>query len=72
MVKEKESKARFAPEGHAGYTCREYCFNNNIISRAVGDVMMMAPPLVISKSEIDELMMKFRECLDLSQKELMG
>ncbi len=70
LVQKKQTKARYTPEGHAGYTCREHCFENNIISRAVEDVMMMAPPLVISKSEIDELMTKFRHCLDLTLNDL--
>jgi hypothetical protein len=36
--------------------------------RAVGDTMIIAPPLVISHAEIDELVEKARKCLDLTLK----
>jgi putrescine aminotransferase len=38
--------------------------------RAVGDTMIIAPPLVICKSEIDELIDKARLCLDLTLQDL--
>jgi putrescine aminotransferase len=40
--------------------------------RAVGDTMIISPPLVISKVEIDELVDKARLCLDLTAEELAG
>jgi len=40
--------------------------------RAVGDTMIIAPPLVISKEEIDELVSKARLCLDLAARELIA
>ena len=52
--------------------CRGHCFNNGLIMRAVGDAMMISPPLVISKAEIDELVTKARLCLDLTLKDLQA
>ncbi len=72
LVADKASKARFQPDGRAGGICRDYCSNSGLISRAVGDVMIMAPPLVISKSEIDELHDKLRSCLDKTWNDLNG
>ncbi len=46
--------------------CRQHCFDNGLIMRAVGDTMIIAPPLVISIEEIDELVEKARKCLDLT------
>ncbi|MND85850.1 putative aminotransferase [compost metagenome] len=46
--------------------CRTFCFENGLIMRAVGDTMIIAPPLVISHAEIDELVEKARKCLDLT------
>jgi putrescine aminotransferase len=40
--------------------------------RAVGDTMIISPPLVISKTEIDELVTKARHCLDLTLAALQG
>ncbi len=72
LVSDKDSKSRFQPDGSAGYACREHCFSSGLIARAVGDVMIMAPPLVISKSEIDELYEKLRSCLDKTWNDLTG
>jgi putrescine aminotransferase len=34
--------------------------------RAVGDRMIIAPPLVITREQIDEMMVLIRRCLDLT------
>jgi putrescine aminotransferase len=52
--------------------CRGHCFNNGLIMRAVGDTMIISPPLVISKAEIDELVTKARLCLDLTAEALLA
>ena len=52
--------------------CRTFCFDTGLIMRAVGDTMIIAPPLVISKAEIDELVTKARKCLDLTLSALQG
>ncbi|MBT3608474.1 MAG: aminotransferase class III-fold pyridoxal phosphate-dependent enzyme [Candidatus Marinimicrobia bacterium] len=41
-----------------------------LIMRAVGDAMIICPPLVISNSEIDELLDKAKLCLDLTLEEI--
>ncbi|MGV8842892.1 MAG: aspartate aminotransferase family protein [Pseudomonas sp.] len=65
LVQNKQTRARFEGKG-AGMLCRQFCFDNGLIMRAVGDTMIMSPPLVISKAEIDELISKARLCLDLT------
>ena len=55
LVRDKAKKERFAPEGEAGLVCRDHCFENGVVMRAVGDTMFLSPPLVISTEEIDEL-----------------
>jgi len=47
-------------------TCRGHCFGNGLIMRAVGDRMIIAPPLVITRSQVDEMMALIRRCLDLT------
>jgi putrescine aminotransferase len=71
LVKDKTTRARYEGKG-AGMICRGHCFNNGLIMRAVGDIMIIAPPLVISKAEIDELVSKARLCLDLTLQDLQG
>ncbi len=65
LVRNKATRERYTDRG-AGMICRTFCFDNGLIMRAVGDTMIIAPPLVISKAEIDELVTKARKCLDLT------
>ena len=71
LVKDKATRARYTGKG-AGMICRTFCFENGLIMRAVGDTMIIAPPLVISFAEIDELIEKARKCLDLTLAQLQG
>ena len=71
LVRDKKTRARYEGKG-VGMLCRGHCFNNGLVMRAVGDTMIIAPPLVISKAEIDELVTKARLCLDLTLKDLQA
>ena len=66
LVHDKSTRERFAKEQKAGERCRDFCVDNGLVMRAVGDSMIVAPPLVIEKSQIDELIEKARRCLDLT------
>jgi putrescine aminotransferase len=56
LTPNKETRAPFkADAGTIGFITRERCFANNLIMRHVGDRMIISPPLVISKEEIDTL-----------------
>ena len=65
LVKDKVTRERYTDKG-AGMICRTFCFENGLIMRAVGDTMIIAPPLVISFAQIDELVEKARTCLGLT------
>lgn len=49
-----------------GMVCRGYMFDNGMIMRAVGDRMIIAPPLVMTVAQIDEMVTLIRKCLDLT------
>ncbi|SIP89705.1 aspartate aminotransferase family protein [Marinobacterium stanieri] len=66
LVQDKASRTPFPEDANAGLVCRDHCFENGLIMRAVGDRMVLAPPLVISRSEVDELCEKARHCFDLT------
>ncbi|MCL6414195.1 aspartate aminotransferase family protein [Aestuariirhabdus sp. Z084] len=70
LTNDKAARTRFDDKGKAGTVCRDFCFNNGLIMRATGDTMIISPPLVISKEEIDELIEKAKYCLDLTAKAL--
>lgn len=61
----KATRASFAaPAGTVGFICRERCFANNLIMRHVGDRMIISPPLVMTKDEIDTLVARATKALD--------
>jgi putrescine aminotransferase len=70
LVKNKKTKERFKEDDAVGMVCRGHCFGNGLIMRAVGDRMIIAPPLVMTRADIDEMMRLIRQALDLTHKDL--
>ena len=65
LVADKSARKPFSsPEGTTGLMCREHCFSNGLIMRHVGDKMIISPPLIISLSQIDELVALAHKSLD--------
>ena len=64
LVKDKASLTPFPAELGVGMVCRGHCFGNGLIMRAVGDRMIVAPPLIITRAQIDEMVALIRRCLD--------
>ena len=60
----KASRARFHDSGRVGTICRDHCFKNNLVMRACWDTMVLAPPFIITKKEIDEIVRLARLALD--------
>jgi len=70
LVKEKGQLAPFDDVGAAGAICRDLAVQNGVVMRAVRDTMVLAPPLVISDAEIDELAAKVGAVLDQAHEAL--
>ena len=68
LVKDKENYIRFDKDQGVGIICRDFCFENNLVMRAVGDAMIISPPLIVQQSEIDIFIERAWQCLDLTQK----
>ncbi|MBP6775693.1 MAG: aspartate aminotransferase family protein [Piscinibacter sp.] len=66
IVRDKASGALFDESLEVGMVCRGHCFANGLIMRAVGDRMIIAPPLVMTHAQIDEMAALIRKCLDLT------
>lgn len=47
-----------------GIICRDHMFKNGMIMRAVGNRMIVSPPLTMSCAQIDEMTVLIRFCLD--------
>jgi putrescine aminotransferase len=70
LVKNKSPREKFDPAHDVGMLCRAHCFAQGLVMRAVGDRMIIAPPLVITKEQIDEMLGLIEKCLDLTLSEL--
>lgn len=66
LVKDKASKTPFPDSIDIGMVCRNFCFDNGLIMRAVGNRMIIAPPLIMTRDQIDEMMALIQRCLDLT------
>ena len=72
LVKDKESLERFPEKQGVGTTCRNILVENGLVLRAVGDTIVCAPPLVLSREEADEMITLARKCLDLTRQAVAG
>ena len=50
--------------GKAGPVVRDFCIANGLMVRAVRDTVVMSPPLIISRDQIDQLAAILRKSLD--------
>ena len=64
LVADKRKRRFFEPRGEVGVRMRDTCTRNGLVMRATRDTLFVAPPLVISRSEIDELLAKVVRSLD--------
>ncbi len=64
LVADKRTKERFQPKGRVGEMCRDLAVKNGVVMRHVNESMIIAPPLVITTAQIDELVDKARKTLD--------
>jgi putrescine aminotransferase len=67
LVASKSPIRKFDSNAGVGTICRDFLVNNGLVMRAVGDTIVVAPPLVLTHAEADELIEKAWKCLDLTQ-----
>ena len=70
LSNDKAKRGRFASPGRVGTLCRDNSFKSGLIMRACWDTMVLAPPLVITRKEIDELVRLARLALDATYAEI--
>jgi putrescine aminotransferase len=64
LVADKAARRPYPPARRVGLACRDRSVEHGLVMRAVRDVMVLAPPLIISEDEIDELVLRARAALD--------
>jgi putrescine aminotransferase len=76
LVKKKGAKVHdsefFAPELDVGMVCRDHMFDNGMIMRAVGNRMIIAPPLIMVREQIDEMIALIKVCLNATLKDFQS
>jgi putrescine aminotransferase len=66
LVEDKTARRPFPRERNVGTVCRDHCFNNGLVMRAIRDTMVLSPPLVITEAEVEKLLAKAKLCIDLT------
>ncbi len=64
LVMDSTDNMPFDAANKVGIKCRDLCMNAGLVMRAVGDTMVISPPLIITESQIEELVDIARNCLD--------
>ena len=70
LVKDKASRTKFDPVGKVGAICRDKSFDVGLVMRACGDIMVLSPPLIITREQIDELVGLVRQAVDATMREI--
>ena len=71
IVRDPDTRQRFEGAGRAAMVVRDRCIANGLMMRAVGDTMILSPPLSWTPTEIDEAADKLATALDEAA-ELLG
>jgi len=69
LVRNPVTRERFPAEREIGMLCRKHCFHIGLVMRAVGDRMVIAPPLSMTLDQVDELLALIKRALDLTFEE---
>ena len=64
LVRDKATREPFARTQKIGAICASIAEKHGLILRAIGDTLALCPPLVISETEIAELLKRLRTALD--------
>tara|TARA_B110000967_G_scaffold76448_1_gene79071 strand:- start:141 stop:1514 length:1374 start_codon:yes stop_codon:yes gene_type:complete len=70
IVKDKENCVRFENSKEVVGKCRDFCYENGLVMRAIANKMVISPPLICEKEHVDEIIDKVWKCLDLTAKSL--
>jgi putrescine aminotransferase len=72
IVEDKAIRKSFDGSMEAGKIVRDLAWDRGLLVRATGDSMVMSPPLVVTKADIDELMAALSGALDAAEPILRG
>ena len=72
LVRDKAARTRWDDDSTAGLLTRDACLRNGVVSRAIGDTMVLAPPLVTEPDDLDLMVTRLERSIDDAYAELRG
>jgi putrescine aminotransferase len=66
LVRDRHSRERLAPDAAGAVYCRDQANDGGLMVRQTGDAMIIAPPLICNRKEIDNLVNMLAKALDLT------
>ena len=72
LVADKATKAPWKNAGALGLLVNAHLQENGVISRNMGDTLGFCPPLIITESQVDDMVAAVRKALDASLPEVKG
>jgi 4-aminobutyrate--pyruvate transaminase len=63
-VHDKITKAPFDAKVAVGAKCMQLCETHGLIVRAIGDVIALCPPFIVTPDDVDEIFVKLARGLD--------
>ncbi len=70
LVADRKTRARFPDVGSVGSRCRDHCFKNDLVMRAVRDAMVLSPALIATRDDIDVILDRARAAIDATARDL--
>ncbi len=64
LVQNKTTKAAFDAKRAVGAKCMQLCQERGLIVRAIGDVIALCPPFIVTPDQIDEIFTLLAQGLD--------
>tara|TARA_R110002096_G_scaffold12990_5_gene46267 strand:- start:46722 stop:48113 length:1392 start_codon:yes stop_codon:yes gene_type:complete len=73
MTPDKSARAKFSSDvGTVGMIARGHCFENGLVMRHVGDRMIISPPIIINRAEIDQMFELALKSMDQTLVDIKG
>ena len=71
IVSDRNTRERFKPDGYAAGLVRDHSINAGLMMRAVGETLILSPPLTWTRETIEEASAIVKSSLDKAAKELL-
>jgi putrescine aminotransferase len=70
LVPDKPERGFYPRDADVGTQCRNHCFENGLVMRAIRDTMVLSPPFIVTETEVDEIVAKAKDAIDRTARDL--